>query len=103
MSEFEILDTSESLVDLLGDPAQATRLHRLSVGWPSWTLTPVQLCELELLATGAFSPLAGFLGRADLASVCERMRLADGTLWPIPVMLDVNDEVAPAAEKAGSL
>ncbi len=62
--------------------------------WPSWDLTPRQLCDLELLLTGGFSPLPGFLGRADYESVRDAMRLADGTLWPIPVTLDVPERFA---------
>jgi sulfate adenylyltransferase len=62
--------------------------------WPSWGLTPRQLCDLELLLNGGFSPLPGFMGRADYESVCSAMRLAGGTLWPIPVTLDVTEEVA---------
>ena len=57
-------------------------------------LTRRQLCDLELLLVGAMSPLAGFMGRADYESVCTRMRLADGTLWPMPITLDVPPEVA---------
>ncbi len=56
----------------------------------SWNLTHRQLCDIEMLLDGAFSPLEGFLGRADYESVLEAMRLADGTLWPIPVTLDVS-------------
>ncbi|MGN6408460.1 MAG: hypothetical protein ACTHMH_08925, partial [Curtobacterium sp.] len=56
-----------------------------------------------LAACGAFSPLTGFLGRADHASVCERMRLSDGTLWPIPVTLDVDDRTRDAALVWGHL
>ena len=60
----------------------------------SWDLTPRQLCDLDLLMNGAFSPLEGFLGRDDYESVCDDMRLASGVLWPIPVNLDVGEPFA---------
>ena len=82
------------LVDLMVDAKRAAELKAASVGWPSWDLTPRQLCDLELLMNGAFSPLRTFMGRADYESVRDRMRLADGTLWPIPVTLDVSEEFA---------
>ncbi len=66
---------------------------------PSWDLSPRQLCDVELLLNGAFSPLDGFLGRADYDRVCDEMRLADGTLWPIPVTLDVSEEFAGAIDR----
>nr|MDP9122512.1 bifunctional sulfate adenylyltransferase/adenylylsulfate kinase [Acidobacteriota bacterium] len=66
--------------------------------WPSWDLTPRQLCDLELLLSGAFSPLTGFMGRADHDSVCEHQRLASGTLWPIPILLDVTPALAERLE-----
>ena len=65
-----------------------------SVAWPSWDLTPRQVCDLELLMAGGFSPLRGFMTRADYETVVRDMRLADGTLWPIPVTLDVTEELA---------
>ena len=55
----------------------------------SLTLDERGLCDLELLAIGAFSPLKGFLGRADYERVVAEARLADGTLWPLPVVLPV--------------
>jgi sulfate adenylyltransferase len=58
--------------------------------YPSWNLSQRQLCDLKLLLNGGFSPLTGFLGQADYESVLDGMRLADGTLWPIPVTLDVS-------------
>ncbi len=60
----------------------------------SWDLTPRQVCDLDLLLNGAFSPLEGFLGEADYESVCDSMRLQSGVLWPIPVTLDVAAEFA---------
>ncbi len=91
------------LVDLMVDPARAAQLKAESVGWPSWDLTPRQTCDLELLMNGGFSPLRGFMGRADHESVRDRMRLADGTLWPVPVTLDVTDEVAASLEPGSHL
>jgi sulfate adenylyltransferase len=82
------------LVDLIVTSSRATELKADSMGWPSLDLSPRQLCDLELLMNGGFSPLRGFMGRADYESVRDRMRLADGTLWPIPVTLDVAEELA---------
>lgn len=64
----------------------------------SHDLTPRQICDLELLMNGGFFPLKGFLGRADYDSVVEDMRLADGTLWPMPITLDVSEAFAEKVE-----
>lgn len=61
---------------------------------PSLDLTPRQICDLELLMNGGFHPLKGFLGQADYDGVVENMRTTDGTLWPIPVTLDVSEKFA---------
>jgi len=61
---------------------------------PSWDLTPRQICDLELLMNGGFFPLKGFLSEADYDGVVENMRLADGTLWPMPITLDVTEKFA---------
>lgn len=92
-----------TLVDLLPDATAAEQLRQASRDWPSWDLTPRQICDLELLLTGGFSPLRGFLGEQDYRSVRDRMRLADGTLWPIPVVLDVPDAVAERSEPGTSM
>ena len=62
--------------------------------YKSWSLTQRQVCDLDLLMNGAFSPLGGFLGKEDYECVCDDMRLADGTLWPLPITLDVSEEFA---------
>lgn len=62
--------------------------------FPSWDLTPRQLCDLELLLSGGFSPLTGFMNRTDYKRVVDEMRLADGTFWPMPITLDVTREFA---------
>ena len=82
------------LVDLLTDSDQAAAIKAESRDWPSLDLTPRQLCDLELLLNGGFSPLKGFMTKADHERVCAEMRLADGTLWPVPITLDVPEELA---------
>lgn len=83
-----------ALVNLLADAPKAAELKIASQNWPSWDLTPRQLCDLELLLNGGFSPLRGFMRRADYDAVCAALRLADGTLWPLPIVLDVDEKFA---------
>ena len=64
----------------------------------SWDLTQRQICDLELLMNGGFYPLKGFLGEADYNGVVKEMRLADGTLWPMPITLDVSEGFAEKVE-----
>jgi sulfate adenylyltransferase len=64
----------------------------------SWDLTPRQICDLELLMNGGFNPLKGFLTQEDYDGVVENMRLADGSLWPMPITLDVNEDFAGKLE-----
>jgi sulfate adenylyltransferase len=65
-------------------------------GLPSLALNDSQLGDLELLLSGAFAPLAGFLAEADIAAVTERGTLADGRPWPVLVTLEVPADAAPA-------
>lgn len=82
------------LVNLLVDEKKATKLKQESINLPSWDLTQRQLCDLELLMNGGFSPLTGFMTRKDYDSVVNDMTLADGTVWPIPIILDVSEAFA---------
>ncbi len=82
------------LVDLIAQPERIAELKSHSKEWPSWDLTGRQLCDLELLLTGGFSPLRGFMTRADYEGVCHNMRLSSRTLWPMPITLDVTEEFA---------
>ncbi len=82
------------LVDLTVSASRAAEIKAQSRDWPSWDLTPRQICDLEMLCNGSFSPLTGFMKKADYESVCSKMRLADGTLWTMPITLDVSKEFA---------
>jgi len=83
-----------TLAELVVPRERAAELQAQSRDWPSWDLTPRQVCDLELLMNGGFSPLRGFMGRRDHESVCASMRLTSGELWPIPVVLDLPEAAA---------
>ncbi|MEE9570792.1 MAG: bifunctional sulfate adenylyltransferase/adenylylsulfate kinase [Gammaproteobacteria bacterium] len=80
-------------------PREAVEDHQSDArDLPSWNLSMRQLCDLELLLNGAFSPLEGFMGADDYNAVLAKMRLADGVLWPIPITLDVTEAFADSIE-----
>lgn len=87
-------NTSEYSETLVVHFRRAEMLRQEAVGLVSLDLNIRQLCDLEQLLNRAYYPLSGYLGRADYESVLEKMRLADGTVWPIPVCLDVSGEFA---------
>ena len=64
----------------------------------SWTLTDRQLCDIELILNGGFSPLDGFMNQDDYNSVCEKTRLDNNLLWPIPITLDISNTLADKLE-----
>jgi len=103
MSQHLIEPHGGSLTSLLVSDERAAELKKLSRDWPSWELTPRQICDLELLLNGGFSPLKGFMTRDDYESVCGKMCLSDGTLWPLPIMLDIVEEVASALKNGDTL
>ncbi len=78
------------------DSAQKLKVEAAEL--TSHDLTPRQICDLELLMNGGFNPLKGFLSEEDYNGVVNDMRLADGTLWPMPITLDVSEEFASTIE-----
>jgi sulfate adenylyltransferase len=83
-----------TLINLLANEERTAELREQSVNWLSWDLTERQICDLELLMSGGFSPLTGFMAKDDYDRVCTEMRLTDGTLWPIPITLDITEQAA---------
>lgn len=90
-------------VSLLVPERERAALRAAARELPSVDLTARQLCDLELLMNGGFAPLVGFMGEADHAAVCRDMRLANGTLWPIPITLDVPADLAARLVPGGRL
>ena len=88
-----------TLIDRVVPPSEADAFRAEARSLPSLVLDARELADLELIATGAASPLAGFLGPADYESVLARLRLADGTVWPLPLTLATSDEDAARLER----
>ncbi|MEJ1298307.1 MAG: bifunctional sulfate adenylyltransferase/adenylylsulfate kinase [Candidatus Sedimenticola sp. (ex Thyasira tokunagai)] len=91
--EYHLAPHGGELCDLLVTSDLAELLKTESEAYPSVTLTRRQLCDLELLMNGGFSPLKGFMGKDAYESVLSDMRLPDGNLWPIPIVLDIAESV----------
>jgi sulfate adenylyltransferase len=98
-----ILPYGGVLLNLIADKKRAAALNEKSQSFPSVTLSQRQLCDLELLMNGAFSPLRGFLTQEAYESVLLDMRLPDNKLWPVPITLDVPDTLAEKLEIGGLL
>ena len=81
----------------------AAKLKIEAGSMPSWDLSPRQACDLELLMNGGFHPLKGFNSEADYNGIVENMRAADGTLWPIPITLDVSQKFADSVAGGGKI
>ncbi len=93
----------EKLINLLVDDDRAEVLRGIARNLPDLSLNNRQLCDLELLATGVFSPLDGFMKRLDYESVLDRMRLQNDVVWPIPICLDVSETFAQTLESGQSI
>ena len=83
------------LVDLVVEGKEREELLARASKLPSLKITMRNLCDLELIATGGFSPLTTFMGKADYERVLKEMRLADGTLFPLPITLTADPEELP--------
>ncbi|MBW2366485.1 MAG: bifunctional sulfate adenylyltransferase/adenylylsulfate kinase [Deltaproteobacteria bacterium] len=104
MTSQKNIETQEPpLTNLLVDETRQALLKDIAVNLPDLTLTDRHMCDLELLTTGAFSPLTGFMRRSDYESVLDRMQLQDGSLWPVPICLDVSETKAKSLEVGQSL
>ena len=88
------MTTKTIISDLLVPSEKNQELKKEANHYSSWQLTDRQICDLELLLNGGFSPLTGFMGKTDYKSVLKDMRLEDGLLWPMPITLDVTEDFA---------
>ena len=91
------------LINLLVKEEQHILLKKLSASMPDVILNDRQICDFELLTTGVFSPLKGFMKQIDYESVLDRMRLESGELWPIPICLDIPQNLAATLETGQSV
>lgn len=92
------LSNLDPIQELYVSNDSAQKLKHEAAALPSWDLTQRQVCDLELLMNGGFSPLKGFMNKADYDGVVEKMRLANGALFPMPITLDVNEAFAEKIE-----
>jgi len=88
-----------TLVNRVVDDAKAAELRKEAEGLTRIDLSAKQSCDVEMISIGAFSPLTGFMGEKDFNSVIDSMKLADGTIWPIPITLSVAEGTAKAGDR----
>ncbi len=101
MSSHLIQPHGGKLVNRIVDADQASKLKAAAADLPKITLSAKQACDLEMIAIGAFSPLTGFVKKADFEGICKDMHLANGTAWPIPITLSVDDAVKGTLKEGG--
>jgi len=83
------------LVNRVVTDADRDKVASEAADMPRIDLSHKQSCDVEMIGTGAFTPLTGFMGSQDVRGVIDQMRLADGTRWPIPITLSVDRTAAP--------
>ncbi len=86
------------LKNLLLDDVAAEELKVESESFDSITLTQRQQCDIEMLLNGALSPLTGFMNEKEYNSVVDKAKLTDGTVWPMPYYLDIDEDQAAKLE-----
>lgn len=86
------------LVNLIVDSARKSKLEAEARGMPRVKLPEREQCDLEMLAVGAFSPLTTFMNDADFQGVCDRMRLASGVAWSMPITCSVDKSTGDRLE-----
>ncbi|HEY5640911.1 MAG TPA: sulfate adenylyltransferase [Dehalococcoidia bacterium] len=91
------------LIDLLATGDEAASLRERASGLPAVTLDSRSLSDLELLATGGYSPLEGFMTQDDYQAVVTGMHLAGGLPWPMPITLAVSDEQAASIKEGDAV
>jgi len=101
--KYSIIMKNNQIVNLLVNKKQQRLLKELSTSMPEIILNNRQICDFELLATGVFSPLRGFMKQIDYESVLDRMQLESGDLWPIPICLDIPENLASTFEAGQSV
>lgn len=89
-----------TLVNRMVPHQEAAALIQKAKSYPQITIPETLLADIEMIAIGGFSPLNGFLNHADYSSVVENLRLANGTVWPIPIVL-ATDEATKNTLKPG--
>ncbi|MFN2194943.1 MAG: bifunctional sulfate adenylyltransferase/adenylylsulfate kinase [Anaerolineales bacterium] len=94
-SDVLVTPYGEKLINLLVPEESKEELMAQATHLPSIQISARAMCDLELLAVGGFSPLDKFMGQADYTRVLEEMRLADGTLFPLPITLTVDPDELP--------
>ena len=98
----ELSDKNNNPVNLLVNDKQHNLLKSISFTMPDIILNERQIYDFELLTTGVFSPLQGFMKQIDYESVLDRMRLESGELWPLPICLDISKNLAATLETGKS-
>lgn len=98
MTEKKRQAQKDDIVNLMLEDNRSQAFKELSTTLPEIILNQRQMCDFELLSTGVFSPLTGFMKQIDYESVLDRMRLESGQLWPIPICLDIHENVAETIE-----